>query len=80
MADYSYKDRVRREYNELDARCMRLRVFVQADSVYGSLPMEEQSRLSDQLYHMEQYVSILRRRIAWFDRTETPCDDNPTGK
>ena len=83
MTDYSYKDRVRREYQELKAGANRLRTFNRG-VVYESLPKEEQARLEDQLYHMIQYEHILSRRIAWFDKQdcpkEGPCDDDPCGR
>lgn len=79
MTDYSYKDRVRREYQELKANANRLRTF-NGGVVYESLPKEEQARLEDQLYHMIQYEHILARRIAWFDKQDCPNDDDPCGR
>jgi len=83
MADYSYKDRVRREQKELEARCIRLRAFISAGSVFETLPEDERGRLIQQLYHMDAYDMTLHRRIAWFDSKDfdaDPCDDNPCGR
>ena len=73
-----FRDRVKREQNELAIKISRLQPFL-SGSVYGSLSSDEQTRLSDQLYYMGQYNRILLERIVAFPKT-TPCDDNPTGK
>lgn len=80
MTDYSYKDRVKREHDELGHRVTRLSTFM-GTTVHDSLPKEEQSRLSDQLYHMEQYHRLLHERIFWFGTDEAhPVDDDPCGR
>jgi len=62
---HSFQDRVVRERNELNIKVERLRPFI-GGTVCASLPMDEQARLNDQLYHMEQYLSILDLRISNF--------------
>ncbi len=67
MTDHSFKDRVRREAQELHIKIERLQAFIDAGTVYDSLPPDEQARLSDQLYHMHAYGAILSLRIQNFD-------------
>jgi len=66
LTDYSYKDRVKREHQELESNLARLGAFI-GTVKHNALPMHEQARLSDQAYFMSQYSRILQERIDWFD-------------
>jgi len=79
MTDYGYKDRVRRERDEVRVRADRLGAFIDG-SVFLKLPSKEQTRLGRQLHHMMGYLQILSERVEWFDEEETPSDDDPMGR
>jgi len=60
-----FQQRVVDEKEELDGKIERLDAFANGD-VFGTLPAEEQERMSRQLQIMRDYSSVLDERIAAF--------------
>ena len=61
-----HQKRVIEEQSELDIKCKNLKVFIDTNPIFNSLPKEEQVRLSSQLKAMEDYNNILKERIDNF--------------
>ncbi len=61
----AFQQRVLDEKKELDARIIKLEVFI-AGQVFHTLPGGEQRRLRQQQAAMGRYSEILRSRIANF--------------
>lgn len=68
--DLDWQDRVIDEAAELDARLTKLTAFIDTKE-FSALPRREREDLRSQRYYMENYLSVLRRRIARF-RSELP--------
>lgn len=65
MSDY--KERMQKEYDELDDRIAKLSVFIITPSrIYDALTHEQQTLLHVQLEHMRAYRdTLLRRMLVW---------------
>jgi len=61
----AHQDRVIAERQELNEKIVKLGAFLQS-SIFKTLPVDEQERLSHQLWHMKDYENILVQRIANF--------------
>ena len=61
-----HQKRVIEEQAELDIKYKNLKVFIDTNPIFNSLPQEEQVRLSSQLKAMEDYNNILKERIDNF--------------
>jgi hypothetical protein len=61
-----HQERVVQEKDELKEKVDNLGVFILDNPIYSSLEGEEQSRLSEQHYHMCFYLDILNERIKNF--------------
>lgn len=63
-----HQQRVVDEKIELDEKLNKLTAFVGLNnSIFNSLPSQEQLRLSRQRHIMEQYLEVLGERIAAFE-------------
>ena len=61
----SYQERVVEELVALNYRIIALRDFLPSEC-FASLDQDEQFRLMEQLYHMQEYGKILQERVnAW---------------
>lgn len=61
-----YKKRIISELVELDSKINKLDDFILANTLFGDLPKDEQTRLVQQCKAMQSYCSILVERInAW---------------
>jgi hypothetical protein len=61
----SYQERVVEELVALNYRIIALRDFLPSEC-FASLGQDEQFRLMEQLYHMQEYGKILQERVnAW---------------
>ena len=61
----SYQERVVEELVALNYRIIALRDFLPSEC-FTSLDQDEQFRLMEQLYHMQEYGKILQERVnAW---------------
>ena len=54
---------------DLDIKIDNLKQFMQSE-LYGTLPQDEQHRLSMQLIYMKQYSAVLGQRINHFIDTD----------
>lgn len=61
----AFQERVVEEKTELDAKIAKLKEFI-AGSIYPTLDVEEQTRLTLQLSYMEAYSEVLGQRIVAF--------------
>jgi hypothetical protein len=64
-----FQDRVRAEAAELDERIKKLAAFLPSD-IFGSLPKDEQDRLTAQLAAIQDYSGCLAERIQAFGGQE----------
>lgn len=61
----SYQERVVEELVALNYRIISLRDFLPSEC-FADLDQDEQFRLMEQLYHMQEYGKILQERVnAW---------------
>jgi len=61
----SYQERVVEELVALNYRIIALRDFLPSQC-FATLDQDEQFRLMEQLYHMQEYGKILQERVnAW---------------
>ena len=64
----SYQERVVEELVALNYKIIALRDFLPSEC-FASLDQDEQFRLMEQLYHMQEYGKILQERVnAWSDQ------------
>ncbi len=60
-----YRVRVIKEHDDLEAKLTRLVEFANTDFFKG-LDKEEQQRLRNQAFHMQDYLDALKERITAF--------------
>lgn len=70
-----FQQRVVDEKAELDAKIEKLSAF-NGSGVFASLPVEEQSRMCDQIGAMRRYSAILAERISAFVKPARPQDES----
>ncbi|QDV49558.1 crAss001_48 related protein [Gimesia fumaroli] len=62
MAD-NWRGRLFEEHSDLHRKVERLKKFILSEK-YDSLPEIDRQDLKEQLQHMEQYHSVLMRRVS----------------
>jgi len=65
------------EANELEIKLINLRGFLNKEAFF-KLDREQQYLLADQVYPMEQYLQILRKRIAVMNGWYSEANSNNT--
>lgn len=61
-----HQERVVVEKRELDEKLDKLKLFIETNSIFKTLPEDEQHRLNRQFDVMAEYSNILAQRIAVF--------------
>lgn len=61
-----HQQRVVDELNELMEKQVAIKKFIDESDIFKGLDFDEQKRLVNQQFAMEQYASILRERITNF--------------
>lgn len=64
----TYVEQLLNERHELDLKRSRLLSFIKTSSEYSDFSTNERARMKEQLSYMEQYSTVLNRRITAFVR------------
>lgn len=59
----TYKERLKIEKEELDLKIKKLQQFIEANTIFTTLVIYEQSDMKNQLSAMREYSELLQRRL-----------------